>query len=103
MGLSALKGASRMVAEKAVTVASTQGDVTAQGKSQVLVNAAGAQIRVTNGTIELHAPGKTVFKGAGHTFVGPGGGGVDNTLAQGNLKACPTQDQGAAAGGAALL
>ncbi|MDB0567932.1 type VI secretion system Vgr family protein [Ralstonia solanacearum] len=103
VGLSALKGASRMVAEKAVTVASTQGDVTAQGKSQVLVNAAGAQIRVTNGTIELHAPGKTVFKGAGHTFVGPGGGSMDNTLAQGNLKACPTQDQGAAAGGAALL
>lgn len=63
--MSALKGESRLVAEKAVTVASTQGNVTAEGKARVLVNAAGAQIRVTNGTIELHAPGKTIFKGRG--------------------------------------
>ncbi|AMP39724.1 hypothetical protein LBM2029_19215 (plasmid) [Ralstonia solanacearum] len=103
VGLSSLKGESRLVAEKAVTVASTQGNVTAEAKAHVLVNAAGAQIKVTNGTIELHAPGKTVFKGAGHTFVGPGGGAASNALAQGNLKACPTKDQGAAAGGAALL
>ncbi|WP_269436840.1 GNA1162 family protein [Ralstonia solanacearum] len=100
VGLSALKGASHLVAEKAVTVASTQGDVTAQAKSQVLVNAAGAQIRVTNGTIELHAPGKTIFKGAGHTFVGPGGGSMDNTLAHGNLKGCGIQEGNAATSGA---
>lgn len=100
VGLSALKGESRLVAEKAVTVASTQGNVTAEGKARVLVNAAGAQIRVTNGTIELHAPGKTIFKGAGHVFVGPGGAAADNTLAQGNLKGCGIQEGNAATSGA---
>ncbi|MGA3953816.1 type VI secretion system Vgr family protein [Ralstonia nicotianae] len=100
VSLSALKGESRLVAEKAVTVASTQGNVTAEGKARVLVNAAGAQIRVTNGTIELHAPGKTIFKGAGHVFVGPGGAAADNTLAQGNLKGCGIQEGNAATSGA---
>lgn len=54
---------------------------------------------MTNGTIELHAPGKTIFKGAGHVFVGPGGGGVNNTLAQGNLKGCGIQEGNAATKG----
>ncbi|AXV79153.1 MULTISPECIES: type VI secretion system Vgr family protein [Ralstonia solanacearum species complex] len=100
VGLSSLKGESRLVAEKAVTVASTQGNVMAEAKAHVRVNAAGAQIKVTNGTIELHAPGKTVFKGAGHTFVGPGGGAASNALAQGNLKGCGTQEDRAAGEGA---
>ncbi|HWV04382.1 type VI secretion system Vgr family protein [Ralstonia sp.] len=100
VGLSSLKGESHLVAEKAVTVASTQGNVTAEAKQHVLVNAAGAQIKVTNGTIELHAPGMVTFKGAGHRFVGPGGAGVDNSLASGNLKGCGVQESSAAANGA---
>jgi len=40
------------------------------------------------------------FKGAGHRFVGPGGGGVDNSLASGNLKGCGVQESSAAANGA---
>jgi len=100
VGLSSLKGESHLVAEKAVTVASTQGNVTAEAKQHVLVNAAGAQIKVTNGTIELHAPGMVTFKGAGHRFVGPGGAGADNSLAGGNLKGCGVQESSAAANGA---
>ena len=73
VGLSSLKGESHLVAEKAVTVASTQGNVTVEAKQHVIVNAAGAQIKVTNGTIELHAPGMVTFKGARHSFVGPRG------------------------------
>ncbi len=88
VGLSSLKGESHLVAEKAVTVASTQGNVTAEAKQHVLVNAAGAQIKVTNGTIELHAPGMVTFKGAGHRFVGPGGGTVSNVTAPGKLAEC---------------
>jgi uncharacterized protein (DUF2345 family) len=103
VGLSSLKGESHLVAEKAVTVASTQANVTVEAKQYVLVNAAGAQIKVTNGTIELHAPGMVTFKGAGHQFVGPGGGAVNNSMAKGELKACPENDQRAAAGGAATL
>ncbi len=100
VGLSSLKGESHLVAEKAVTVASTQDNVTAEAKQHVIVNAAGAQIKVTNGTIELHAPGMVTFKGAGHRMVGPGGAGVDNKLASGNLKGCGMQESSAAASGA---
>ncbi len=103
VGLSSLKGESHLVAEKAVTVASTQGNVTVEAKQHVIVNAAGAQIKVTNGTIELHAPGMVTFKGAGHRMVGPGGSTATTSLTKGELKACPTKDEGAAAGGAALI
>jgi len=88
VGLSSLKGESHLVAEKAVTVASTQGNVTAEAKQHVIVNAAGAQIKVTNGTIELHAPGMVTFKGANHTMVGPGGAAANNSTKPGQLAEC---------------
>ncbi|MGY8526879.1 type VI secretion system Vgr family protein [Paracidovorax citrulli] len=73
--VASLSGASRYAAQGKVTVASTQCSVTVHGKEHVLLQAAGAQIRLLNGKIELHAPGKVEFKGAGHRFVGPAGTG----------------------------
>lgn len=73
--VASLSGASRYAAQGMVTLASTQSSVTVQGKQHVLLNAAGAQIRMLNGKIELHAPGKVEFRGAGHRFVGPAGTG----------------------------
>ena len=83
VGLTANTGGAAFAAEKQVTFASTQASATVEAKRHVLLNAAGAQIKVTNGTIELHAPGMVTFKGANHNLVGPGGAQVNNTLPKG--------------------
>lgn len=101
--VASLTGASRYAAERTVTIASTQANVTVEGKQHVLLNAAGAQIRVLGGKIELHAPGKVEFKGAGHRFVGPGGGEASNSLAKGDLGLCEFKTRGAEAAGDALV
>jgi uncharacterized protein (DUF2345 family) len=101
--VASLSGASRYAAERTVTIASTQANVTVEGKQHVLLNAAGAQIRVLGGKIELHAPGKVEFKGAGHRFVGPGGAEANNSLAKGDLGLCEFKTRGAEAAGDALV
>ncbi len=101
--VASLTGASRYAAERTVTIASTQATVTVEGKQHVLLNAAGAQIRVLGGKIELHAPGKVEFKGAGHRFVGPGGAEANNSLAKGDLGLCEFKTRGAEAAGDALV
>lgn len=101
--VSSLKGASRYAAEKTVTLASTQANLTVEAKQHVLLNAAGAQIRLLDGKIELHAPGKVEFKGAKHDFVGPGGAAAGNGMAKGDLQLCEFRARGADASGAALV
>ncbi|MBO4120755.1 type VI secretion system tip protein VgrG [Cupriavidus gilardii] len=101
--VASLTGASRYAAERTVTIASTQANVTVEGKQHVLLNAAGAQIRVLGGKIELHAPGKVEFKGAGHRFVGPAGAEASNSLAKGDLGLCEFKTRGAEAAGDALV
>lgn len=88
VGVASLQGQSRIAAEKKVTIASTQGAVNVQAKQHVLLNAAGAQIRVTGNTIEVHAPGMTTFKGGQHVFVGPGGSEAAAELKPGALAQC---------------
>ncbi len=88
VGLFALQGQARIAAEKTVTIASTQGAINVQGKSHILLNAAGAQIRVMGNTIEVHAPGMTTFKGGQHSFVGPGGSEASTELTPGSLARC---------------
>ncbi|MBY4897511.1 type VI secretion system Vgr family protein [Cupriavidus sp. AU9028] len=101
--VASLAGASRHAAHGKVTVASTQANVAVEGKQHVLLNAAGAQIRMLAGKIELHAPGKVEFKGAGHRFVGPAGAAAGTALPSGDLGACEFKLRGAQSRGDALV
>lgn len=83
VGVTASEGGVAFAAEKLVTFASTQANATVEGKQHVLLNAAGAQVKIVKGTIELHAPGTVTFKGAQHNFVGPGGAQADTALPKG--------------------
>ncbi|WP_354686761.1 type VI secretion system Vgr family protein [Cupriavidus necator] len=103
VGVASLQGESRIAAEKLVTVSSTQGAVNVQAKDHVLLNAAGAQIRVMGNTIEVHAPGMTTFKGAQHLFVGPGGSEAGASLPKGELPLCEYQTLGAESTGAGIV
>ena len=42
-----------------------------RGRSGILLTSGGAYIRIKDGNVEVHAPGKIDIKGASHTFAGP--------------------------------
>ena len=60
-----------VTAQKGVKMLSAAGSIEAIAKEQVLLTSGGAYIRVKDGNIEIHAPGKIDIKGAQHSFAGP--------------------------------
>jgi type VI secretion system secreted protein VgrG len=57
-----LTAATKVTADKAITVSSTQARVLISAPKHVLLTAAGAAIRIEGGNITLTAPGKVEFK-----------------------------------------
>ncbi|QJE02033.1 type VI secretion system tip protein VgrG [Massilia forsythiae] len=64
-------GATRLTADKTVTVASVQGSVTAAARDHVLMTAQGAYLKLAGGDIMLHCPGKVEFKASVKELTGP--------------------------------
>uniref|UniRef100_UPI001590D5A9 DUF2345 domain-containing protein n=1 Tax=Paraburkholderia phenoliruptrix TaxID=252970 RepID=UPI001590D5A9 len=60
-----------LVAQKTVKVLSATDTVNVTAKQEVLLTSGGAYIRISNGNIEIHAPGKIDAKGGSHNFSGP--------------------------------
>ncbi|WP_175867528.1 type VI secretion system Vgr family protein [Burkholderia contaminans] len=60
-----------LTAQKAVKVMSATQTVDVAAKQEILLTSGGAYIRIKDGNIELHAPGKIDVKGAQHNFSGP--------------------------------
>jgi type VI secretion system secreted protein VgrG len=60
-----------VTAQKAVKIVSATESIEAVAKDQVLLSSGGAYIRIKDGNIEIHAPGKIDIKGAQHSFAGP--------------------------------
>jgi type VI secretion system secreted protein VgrG len=69
-------GATRLTADKTVTVASVSKSVNVTAKSHVLLTAQGAGIKLEGGNITLHAPGKIDFKATLKELAGPADGSV---------------------------
>jgi type VI secretion system secreted protein VgrG len=61
----------RIMADKAISVASITKCVTAAAKDHVLMTAQGAYIKIEGGNIMLHAPGKVEFKASTKEIAGP--------------------------------
>ncbi|RLK31665.1 type VI secretion system Vgr family protein [Cupriavidus plantarum] len=101
--VASLNGVGRYAADKTVTIASAQGQTLAQAKQEITMKAAGAQLRVLDGRIELYAPGKVEFKGGQHNFVGPAGATASSAQPDGALQLCQFKARGADATGAALI
>jgi type VI secretion system VgrG family protein len=62
-----------MTAQKTVKVVSAMERVEVAAKQEILLTSGGAYIRIKDGNIEIHAPGKIDIKGSSHTFAGPAG------------------------------
>lgn len=60
-----------LTAQKDVKVISAGDMVTVTAKTGILLTSGGAYIRIADGNIQIHAPGKVDVKGATHDFSGP--------------------------------
>ena len=64
-------GETKLVSDKALTVASTTKSVNIAGKKHVLMTAQGAYIKLEGGNIMIHGPGKMEFKASMKELTGP--------------------------------
>ncbi len=60
-----------VIAQKAVKVVSATDRIEIAADQGILLTSGGAYIRIKDGNVEVHAPGKIDIKGASHTFAGP--------------------------------
>ncbi|KVM74003.1 type VI secretion protein ImpA [Burkholderia gladioli] len=60
-----------ITAQKAVKVLSATENIDVAAKQDILLTSGGAYIRIKDGNIEIHAPGKIDVKGQQHEFGGP--------------------------------
>lgn len=97
-------GATRVTADKAVTVASVNKAVSVSAKTHVLLTAQGACLKIEGGNIDLHCPGKVEFKASMKELAGPRNplsSSVD--MAKGKLAECPSKQADAGSGGASAI
>jgi len=78
-----------VTAQKAVKVVSATDRIEIAADQGILLTSGGAYIRIKDGNVEAHAPGKIDIKGASHTFAGPASMGYP-------LPAMPTSTHAAA-------
>jgi len=69
-----------LTAQKTLKLISTTDKIEAAAKQEILLTAGGAYIRLSEGNIEIHAPGKVDIKGVQHSFSGPTSLTHDTTL-----------------------
>ncbi|KVX12340.1 type VI secretion system Vgr family protein [Burkholderia ubonensis] len=60
-----------LTAQKAVKILSVADKIEVASDKEILLTSGGAYIRIANGDIEIHAPGKLDMKGAQHAYNGP--------------------------------
>ncbi|MGJ7604374.1 type VI secretion system Vgr family protein [Variovorax sp. LT1R20] len=100
--LQSQKGATKIAADKKVTIASTTKNVDVEAPKHVLLTSAGAYIKLEGSSIKIHAPGKVTFRGM-HNFVGPQATQASNAVPAADYKGCPFKAQTAAAAQAGAI
>ncbi|MCS4504988.1 DUF2345 domain-containing protein, partial [Arhodomonas aquaeolei] len=93
-------GAIGIAAEKDVEASASQRKIDLAGAKEIVLTCGGARVRIRNGNIELHAPGRVSINGAQHSFGGP----VEQATATTRLPdddpgLCPWKGRSAAASG----
>jgi len=69
--MQAQSGDVEITADKNVRINASKQKLTAAAGEELLLNCAGAYIRLKGGNIDIHCPGNASFKSAGHSFSGP--------------------------------
>ncbi|MGQ7247319.1 type VI secretion system Vgr family protein [Halomonas sp. V046] len=60
-----------LTAEKDLTITATEGSIHIEAAAGILLNSGGGCIRIKDGNVDIHGPGKIDIKGAQHSFGGP--------------------------------
>jgi uncharacterized protein (DUF2345 family) len=60
-----------LTAQKTVKVLSATEKIEVAAKQEILLSSGGAYIRIKDGNVEIHAPGRIDVKGVQHSFAGP--------------------------------
>ena len=71
VSLQSQSGKTLAAADRKVTLASTNASLTASAKTHFLATAKGAYLKLEGSNIEVHAPGKVLFKASQKTWTGP--------------------------------
>jgi type VI secretion system VgrG family protein len=96
--------ATRLTADKTITVASVTKSVTAAARKHVLLTAQGAYLKLEGGDIMLHAPGRVDFKASTKEIAGPASAAAKpKTVPVSKLTECPSALAEAGAGGASAI
>ncbi len=97
--------ATKITADKAITVASVTKTVTVGAKEHVMLTVQGAYLKLEGGNIMIHGPGKMTFKAGMKELTGPASASSTVEMPKGDLKGCEqaTKDASAAQAGAQTL
>jgi len=60
-----------LIAQKSLKLVSATDKIAVAAKQEIFLTSGGAYIRISNGNIEMHAPGVISIKGTQHSFSGP--------------------------------
>ena len=69
--IQAHSGNIELTAQKTLSLVSATDSIEAAAKQEIFLTAGGAYIRISDGNIEMHAPGLISIKGTQHSFSGP--------------------------------
>ncbi len=95
--------ATKVTADKLITVASVGKSVTVGAKEHVMLTAQGAFLKLEGGNIMLHGPGTMTFKASMKELTGPASASSQARLPTGKLAECPSALSDAASGGASAI
>ena len=90
------------IARKDLNITSNDDKIDLSAAKEILLVSGGAYVRIKDGNVELHAPGKVEVNGAMKTFDGP----TNLDVAMADFPEgtdCATKHRDAAAGGASLV
>jgi len=97
--------ATKVTADKLITVASVGKSVTVGAKEHVMLTAQGAYLKLEGGNIMIHGPGTMTFKAGMKELTGPASASPGELAlpAAGTLKVCEMRAAGAAAAGDSMV
>ncbi|ALM84269.1 type VI secretion system Vgr family protein [Bordetella sp. N] len=101
LSLQAQQDTATLNAKNAVTLSSTHATLQIDASTHILATAGGAYLRLENGQVQLHAPGKVTFHAGSHAWQGPQSAQASAGFGGGPL--CDARVRGAAQQGGAVV
>ncbi|MEJ8846206.1 type VI secretion system Vgr family protein [Variovorax rhizosphaerae] len=95
-------GATKIAADKKVTIASVTKEIEVEAPTHVLITVGGAYVKLEGSSIKIHAPGKVTFHGM-HSMVSPMGDKGSNGVGKSTYKGCSPSSMAAASNQSATV